>query len=143
MATENRRERGWLLPVPQTHSPVITRRREQLAIMAEGDSPDPAFFNLEASGTVAGTFTGTGTQTSGTSTRVFPDTTTVLNYYKTNGRAINFNGIPTNNGNKTIDKSLLSPLSNPFGSNTNAMSVLMASDPNRVPLLHSATLRFV
>src|SRR5437588_4260784 len=47
MATENRRERGWLLPVPQTHGPVITRRREQLAIMAKGDSPDPTFFNLE------------------------------------------------------------------------------------------------
>jgi len=71
--------------------------------------------NLEAGGLVTGSFTGTGTVTSGATLRSYPDTTSVFSYYSTNGRSVSYSSIPTVNGSKTISKALFSPNSNPYG----------------------------
>ncbi len=68
--------------------------------------------SAEAVGSIQGTII--GTQTTGITPRVLPGSD-VFEYYKDNGTWIDFSAIPSG----TIEKSVLSPASNPYGTTTN------------------------
>lgn len=72
--------------------------------------------SAQAAGSVTGTIT--GTSTSGVTARQLPGSD-VFEYYKDNGTWIDFNTLPFGD----IDKAVLSPASNPYGSTTNAEGI--------------------
>jgi len=60
-----------------------------------------------------------GTVTEGITPRQMPDSVSVFDYYVANGTQISFSSIPL----QAIDKQLISPASNPYGSSTNPLGI--------------------
>ncbi|WP_145288787.1 hypothetical protein [Pirellulimonas nuda] len=72
--------------------------------------------NAEASGAISGTVT--GTKTSGAPTRLMPGSS-ALDYYLDNGAWIEIGALPLVIGARTIQKVVISPTLNPYGSGGN------------------------
>jgi len=73
--------------------------------------------NLEAVGTISDSSVGTGTRTQGAKPRGFP-ASTAFDFYRKNGSAISYGALPSG----TLQKVVLSPSSNPYGS-TNSSGI--------------------
>ena len=89
-----------------------------------------------AAGIVTGTVTGSS-QSSMSPDREMPDSTTVFDYYITQGTTINYSDLPSGE----IDKQLISPNSNPFGSETNSLGIYVIDcDGNTIVIKDSRIL---
>ncbi|MFN0195844.1 MAG: hypothetical protein ACKVT0_03820 [Planctomycetaceae bacterium] len=103
--------------------------------IASGGTISTSFFlssinsNCEAVGSVSGNIT--GTKTSGVAARKMPGTE-VFDYYRLAGTWIDVNSLPTDSSNNPkIDRVVLSPASNPYGSLRNPEGIYVIDCKNK------------
>lgn len=93
---------------------IVASNQANWSIWATG----PVYTHLEAVSNIISYQSLGGTPVEGVPARTMPNTSTVFDYYIAKGTAISVSSIPLVSGKRTIDKVLISPTSNPYGSGT-------------------------